>query len=405
MRTDPALIEELDARIAACLELPVQVRGGPHRTAVDPLRGSRVLFNPARSQRPRRGDAGCPFCTGQTPPSLFYVTPAGPRGEAVASLDDLASSEVRPGRIVIEREEESLRLLREFAKDAPFGEQPDPWEAIRLLMGHAHPGPFGSAVPLVHPGEPWLMRTFLNFVPVIVDPDGAANCFVLSGPPPFHYSDVGILVKDAEEGRPTPILPVGVVEALLESWTVLEGWCAARGLISVPFVNAGKSPASGQSLECFHSQLYALAPKDTPPLFQRLAEERRRRCPVCAIIDDDELHIATFGSVAVAVHPAPTRNLTFVVAPVQEVPDLSSLEASREFASALSWAVRRYESLLGGVPAYVIALRAGDLVGHLHAEVVPRSYVNVPGGFEETTGFAVTTRDPRAVAASLRGEG
>jgi hypothetical protein len=54
------------------------------------------------------------------------------------------------------------------------------------------------------------------------------------------------------------------------------------------------------------------------------------------------------------------------------------------------------------VPAYVVAVRTGKLVGHLHAEVVPRSHVNVAGGFEEATGFTVATRDPRAVARLLR---
>lgn len=125
-------------------------------------------------------------------------------------------------------------------------------------------------------------------------------------------------------------------------------------------------------------------------------------CPLCAIIGDPHLLVKRFGDVRVAVHPAPSRNLTFVIASEEEVPRLSDLPDLRAFAEALSWTVRRYESLLGGVPAYVVALRSGDAVGHLHAEVVPRSLVNVPGGFEETTGFVVTTRDPHEVARQVR---
>jgi galactose-1-phosphate uridylyltransferase len=388
----------LDERIQACLELPFQVRGGAHRCEVDPLRGSSVLFNPARSQRPRGGDAGCPFCTGQTPPTLFFMEAVGDSGS-----EGLSGAAVRMGGAVVETEQATLEIVRLYVSELPPGEAPDPWQSIRLLMRQSHPGPWGAETPLVHPARPWLMRTFLNFVPVIADPASAANCFVLSVPPPFHDSDIGLLLKDMERGQPQGVVPAAVVEALVQSWVVLEAWAKSRGLTPVPFVNAGKSPASGQSLECFHSQFYALDRRDRPPLFRSLAERRRTACPVCEILQREELCVGTFGSIVVAVHPAPTRNLTFVVAPREEVADLAQLPSVADFATALSWAVRRYEQILGGVPAYVIAVRTGEEVGHLHAEVVPRSNVNVPGGFEETTGFVVTTRDPQAVAAGLRG--
>jgi galactose-1-phosphate uridylyltransferase len=254
---------------------------------------------------------------------------------------------------------------------------------------------------LVHPERPWLARTFLNFVPLLVDPRSAANCFVVSVPPSLHDHDLGVTLVAKQEGKSADVLPLPVLEAVVHSWIVLEAWSLQNGLTAVPFINGGKSRASGQSLDHFHGQLYALGPSDEPPLYRRLANLRRTACPVCDILGDEGLRVRTFGSVAVAVHPAPSRNLTLVVAPLEERTHLAELEVA-DFAAALSWAVRRYETLLGGVPAYVVAVRAGDLVGHLHAEVVPRSNVNIPGGFEETTGLAVSTQDPRAVARSLQ---
>jgi galactose-1-phosphate uridylyltransferase len=188
---------------------------------------------------------------------------------------------------------------------------------------------------------------------------------------------------------------------LVRCWVYLESWSRARGLTSVPFLNGGKNRASGQSQAHFHGQFYALGPEDQPPLYRRLAERRREGCPVCRVLGDEGLRLRAFGSVAVAVHPAPARDLTLVVAPVDDVALLGQVDTV-DFSRALSWAVRSWEALLGGVPAYVVAVRTGKLVGHLHAEVVPRSHVNVPGGFEEATGFTVATRDPRVVARLLR---
>ncbi|GAB4242358.1 MAG: hypothetical protein Kow00129_00820 [Thermoleophilia bacterium] len=392
MEANSSLIAALDRRIGECMAVPVQLSEGGHERLVDPLRGGEVLLNPRRAQRPLGGDRGCPFCTGQTPPTLFYVEADAGEGE-----------DPGVGPAQIETEQDSFRAIRRYLAELPEGAGPDPWAVIRLLMDVRHPDRTGRDVPIVHPAEPWLVRTFLNFVPLIREPATGANCFVLSVPPPFHDRDIGILKHNPAGDQPP--LPLVIMEALLESWVVLETWAKHRDLIPIPFINGGKNPLSGQSLECFHSQFFALSRADFPPLYGRFAERRREGdCPVDRILERRELVVARFGEYVVCVHPAPVRNYSLVVAPEREVADLASLEDRRRFAAALSWAIRAYEILLGGVPAYVVALRTGDSVGHLHAEVVPRSLVNVPGGFEETTGFVVTTKDPREVAERLRRE-
>ncbi|HZJ02481.1 MAG TPA: hypothetical protein VFE20_02190 [Thermoleophilia bacterium] len=395
MNLDQSFVEKLDTRIRACRDLPVQIRSGEHLRLIDPLRGNEVLLNPRRSQRPS-GAGKCPFCTGQTPPTLFYME---------AQPEDVFTSEppaeIEVGRPRVETERESFAALARYQASLPPGEEPDPWEAIRILMRTSHPDWKGDFTPATLPGRPYLVRTFLNFVPILVEPGSAAECFVLTLPPPYHDMDIGIL-KQNPSGEQRA-LPIPALEALLASWQVLEEWSYHRDLLPIPFVNGGKNPLSGQSLECFHSQFFSVDQEDFPPLFRSLRERRSMGgCPLCAIIGDPHLLVKRFGDVRVAVHPAPSRNLTFVIASEEEVPRLSDLPDLRAFAEALSWTVRRYESLLGGVPAYVVALRSGDAVGHLHAEVVPRSLVNVPGGFEETTGFVVTTRDPHEVARQVR---
>ncbi len=393
MEVSSQILSGLDHRIAECVELGLQVRGTRRRWAADPFDQTPVLVNPARRGRPQGAKGGgADLCEGRTPPTLFYVAP----GE---------DSE-RP-EIVVERERESLDLVRRWRREVD--RPPSPLETVQRLGAVTRDHGNGRPAPLVLPERPWLTRAFLNLVPAIADPESGANCFVVGVPPSLQDRELALSSAElAQTPVPEPIAPE-VVQALVTSWTVLEAWANQRGLLAVPFVNGGRSRLSGQSIPCFHSQLYAIPSDPIPPDFELLQLRRAvGDCPLCAMLGDDGLRAATVGRMAVVVHPAPARDLTLLVIPEYEAASLEELEAPADFAAALQHAVRMYEILLGGLPAYVLGVRTGAQVGHLHAEIVPRSGVNVPAGFEETTGFAVATRDPYQVAAVLRerlGEG
>ncbi|GAB4252704.1 MAG: hypothetical protein Kow00122_10500 [Thermoleophilia bacterium] len=381
MTVTAALVGALDARIGACLELPFQVRGVPHRRLHNPFSGAGVLLNPARGSRTRAEPGACPYCAGRTPPTLFYVR--GRRGQPVP---------------VVEDEAESLAVARAMRTRG----EGDPWAVIAALAGRRRVDATGRPVPLVHPAEPWLARVFLNLTPAVVSAESAANAFVVSVPPALHEADLAPVRRTDREAGPT--LPPEALAAVVRSWVLLEVWAAARGLVAVPFINGGKDRASGQSLGCFHSQVVVLGPEDAPPLYAEIARRRvTAGCPVCALLADPGLRVADVGSVAVAVHPAPDRDLTLVVAPYAETTTLADL-LPEDLSRALLVAASCLERALGGLPAYNVAVRLGPEVGHLHAEVVPRSGVNVRAGFEVATGLTVLTRDPREVAARLRAE-
>jgi hypothetical protein len=345
-----------------------------------------VLVNPRRSQRPPGDDEHCPFCDGRTPPTLAYV-PIG-AGAPVP---------------VVEDERASFDLVRRLVSDSG-GAPISPFAVVEALGEGRRSGPDASAVPLVHPALPWSARMFLNLIPVLHDADDREACFVISVPPAHHGDDLGVLGPWTPAGREgSRALPAAVVEAVVACWRLCEDWATAEGLLAIPFVNGGMDRASGQSVQCFHSQVCAVGPGDEPPLYEALAHRRRESgCPVCGVLSDPSLRLREFGSVAVMAHPTPERDLTWLVAPIEEVSSLGALPALADLAAAVSWAVRSYEPLLGGVPAYVAAVRTGPSVGHLHVEVSPRSRVNVPGGFESATGFSVAARDPVETAALVR---
>jgi len=396
VKLPPTFVSALDARVAACRMLPLQLRGAPHLEVTDPLTGMPGLANLRRAGRPRPTPGGCPFCLGRTPPTLFYV-PATPAGEEGVGAP-------RPGAPEVETEGESLELIRRLTADDPTLSG-DPLRLINQLGDHHRYAPDGERLPVVMPGGRWRARTFLNAVPLVVDPAGEAQCFVVAVAPAYHDSDLGILLpgRDRVPGEP---LPSAVVEALVLSWLGLEAWARERDLLPVPFINGGRDPLSGQSIACFHSQVCALAHKQAPPAYAALREQRERRgCPLCRIVADPGLCVADLGPVLVAAHPAPEREYTWLVLPRDHLAWLDDLPSLEQFAAGLTAAARLYERLLGGVPAYVLVVRSGEEAGHLHAEIVPRAGVNVPGGFEQATGLFVVSRDPRAVVAELREAG
>lgn len=381
MTVTGALVAALDARIAACIELPFQVRGVPHRRLRNPFSGVEVLLNPARGSRTRAEPGTCPYCAGRTPPTLFYVRDQ--RGKPALAVEDEAESL------------EVARTLRACGED-------DPRAVIAALAGRRRLDVRGRPVPLVHPAEPWLARVFLNLTPAVVSAESPANAFVVSVPPALHEADLAPVRRTGREAGPT--LPPVTLAAVIRSWALLDAWAAARGLTAVPFVNGGKDRASGQSLGCFHSQVVVLGPEDALPLYSGIARRRvAAGCPVCALLADPALRVADVSSVAVTVHPAPDRDLTLVVAPYAETITLGDLPPE-DLSRALLLAASCLERALGGLPAYNVAVRLGPQVGHLHAEVVPRSGVNVRAGFEVATGLTVLTRDPREVAGWLRAE-
>lgn len=421
----PALVGAFDKRVAACREAPFQILPTAARRLLDPFSGGWVLLSAERARRPRPGSGAHPYRSGRTPPTLSYVR--------AGTLD-----------VVVETETQTL----EFAREAG-GRSATPWEVIDALGDMARSAGPGVAVPAgvpaVFPSEPWLARTFFNLAPIVADPGVGANGFVVAVAPEYEDADIGLLLErpvstpapaaggaiagaggavdgSAEDGAITyagegsgdagtgPVagggfgrpLPPDVVEAVVVSWALLDQWAESRGLLSVPFVNGGKGSASGQSLQAFHAQFYALgadigllghAHSGTTPA--------SGRCPVCDVIAEAELEIAGVGTVGVYVHPAPETELTLVVAATDHVSRISEVSA-RDFARALTVAVRSFEASLGGVPPYNIAVRCGKSAGHLHAEVIPRSGVPVAAGFEKSTGLYVTTRDPLDVAAALR---
>ena len=360
------MLSQLAERTKTCVQLPVQYRPVAHKIRVDPITQRELIISPARNQRQSEFDAehqkrtltsrvDCQYCRGETTPTLFYVQRSG--------------TELLP---IISQENQTIDAARQALRDRP--ENPG-IEFFRdtLVKQVARAGNL--------PTEPWLSRAFLNITPSLIDPQSEANCFVIGIHPSHHYSDI-------------PELPMEILEALVLSWQVLEQWCDERELIGIPLVNGGKRAESGQSIYCFHSQFFAISRAQAPSLYQAILRTRLQGgCPVCSILQYDEYTIYENSTVRVLVHPFPERIGTLFVAPSGERADLNSVN-THDLADALTYTIRLFKAWFGQVPAYNISIRSGDLVGHVHAEIVPKTHTNVPASFEAATHQIVIPQDP-----------
>lgn len=391
------LVEAFEARVAACADLPFQSLPTESIEAIDPLSGRRVLLSSARAGRPRTGSATAAYREGRTPPTLSFVPRDGPPVP------------------VVEWETETLTTARERALS--------PWKIVESFGGRTRTQADGACVPLVFPSVPWKARTFFNLAPIVADRISGANGFVVAVAPEHESADLGRLMGPGSAasavtagsaassasgsgipGMGSPVLPQSVFEAVVYSWALLEQWAESRALVSVPFINGGKGAASGQSLDCFHAQFYALDPEPLPPYHEALRRAAERGdCPLCRLVASPELEVTRVGSVGVWAHPAPETEATLVAAALGHEAALAALPDLADLARGIASAVRCFEHLLGGVPPYNVAVRCGSYAGHLHAEVIPRAGVAVAAGFEKATGLWVSTRSPAHVAAALRG--
>jgi galactose-1-phosphate uridylyltransferase len=370
---DEKQLNKLAERISAASTQQCRVKAVIWRR--DPITGRQVLINQLRASRHFEVSSGkqpeekrredCFFCTGRTPSTLFYVDESG--------------------RVVIEEETKSLEKAKEFweQQGRKQGNLPDHYALVGALGGITLP-------------ERWRARTFFNLTPGLGEEDG--NCYVTAAHPAYHYRDLADM-------------PPAIVDAVIASWQVLEKSALAEGRIAVPFINGGKRPESGQSVSCFHSQTYVMNP---PALYLDIAERRKTEgCPVCEVMHNDQwkdLFIKRVGRVWIGAYPAPVRNFSFLIAVESDgskcparISDLPE-NVRMDLAESFRMVIQTYRQMFGEIPAYNIAVRCGDEVGHLHAEVIPKTRTNIPAGFEDATLTMALSERPENFAAIAREE-
>ena len=370
-QVEDATLFEIDGRIDQ--NRFSQFQPERHWLLANPLTGQEVLLNPARSKREfevkEREDKplqpeNCQFCRLKTPPTLFAIG-----ADAGIILPDLTKA---------------TAIMRDFLGSKSETEKRQ-WQTYRdaaeLVTSDNHAGLAGHS---------YLARCFFNLTPAAVS-EMPETCFMVSGNPSDHYGEWNDLPPESEQ-------------AMIMAWQVLEK-CQRVNMpkgITVPFVNAGKKSASGQSIFCNHSQVYCLA--ELPALYKHIRSviAAANSCPLCAMIDEYDLTVWQNDYFRVSVHPVPEYNLTLRVSPLFEIDYVSDLngEGVAGLASAINQAVSFLAQLMGSVPAYNILIRSG--VGHLYAEIVPRSGCNIHAGAEKTTGIIIATQNPADIAAVIR---
>ena len=328
----------------------------------DPITGRMVLINSNRgmrheefrreSPRPKKKREDCYYCSGQTPSTLFYVD--------------------YNNKLKLMEETLSMDTALAFLKGKDRSKVSTYYKMLRKLSSQTLPK------------ERWVARAFLNLVPPLTEYPELS--LVVSISPTYHY-------------RHMHHLPERVVSAIITSWQAIEKLASTSRLVAVPFINGGKRAEAGQSVSCFHSQVYITK---LPPLYKQIARRRRRHgCGVCRILRSRSLTVYSNRDFKIMAHPAPARGHSLLIAPRRCVAQLNAIDADA-FADTLRVSLKAITSLTGSVPGYNVAVRCGKSIGHLHAEFVPKTETNTPAGFEEATNLTLVTEPPLEVAKLLR---
>ncbi len=399
--------DELDKRILDTCFQQFTPEIGVTGSAADPITGREVLKNTARSKRsfqfrtdgadqeqPITPVEECIFCQGGTPSTLFYISEARTRDG---------------GNPFVCKERDSIESARGFFPDEKIprnGEEPRPWRindigAFYRMLKRSSP----HVLKDMHAEKnKWLWRSFLNLTPSFIDLP--SNCILLALHPQYHY-----LYLDQ--------MPPSVVASMIEAWKVWERYVewknkSASGkaeLRCLPFVNGGKRPEAGQTMFCFHSQVY-LTP--VPGLFRdiKTLREQKNSCPLCEIVDRtktgnvvDDLEVYRNDTMSLCMHPAPLRNFAMIAIPIKlanACPSRINELKNSDVADVLQRSISIYRRVMGKIPAYNISVRSGPEIGHLHIQIVPKTETNILAGYEDITRQIIITQDPVETADLLR---
>lgn len=407
---DNNFYEQLDDRMSTTCFQQFTPQKGVTGSAIDPITGREVLKNTARSQRTfqfksDKADKAeekqehpvekCIFCRGQTPSTLFYISEAKSHEGGTAFLCD---------------EEYSIYAAKGFFSDENIRSTNDglrPWcvndiDIFYRMLERSSPHVLRDMEKENHP---WLWRSFFNLTPSFIELP--SNCILLASHPEYHY-----LYLDQ--------MPPTVVSSMVEAWKVWEGYVEWKNSIRnenekelrvLPFVNGGKRPEAGQSMFCFHSQVY-LTP--IPTLFNDIQKNRseQEECPLCSILsrkqnnpDGKKLEVYHNDTMVLCMHPAPLRNFAMIALPLPQKGNCPSKIAdlkNSDVADVLQRSISIYRRLMGKIPAYNISVRCGPEVGHLHIQIVPKTETNILAGYEDITRQIIITQDPEGTADILR---
>ena len=128
------------------------------------------------------------------------------------------------------------------------------------------------------------------------------------------------------------------------------------------------------------------------------------KCPVCAsLLNRESLSrylVFQTKSFVVMANPAPMHSWALLVLPVDHVTALEAVDEV-DFARALRGSIRAYHRLFTHEPAFNIVVRCGADVGHLHAEIIPKTDTNILGGWEGATDMPIIDVHPAEASARL----
>jgi len=231
---------------------------------------------------------------------------------------------------------------------------------------------------------PYLARVLPNLIP----PLGRGTAFLVAFEPRYH-------------GVPLDEVSRTAVNGMIRAWAFLEDYASRHGQLAIAFVNHGA--AAGATLPCPHSQVYLL--NYVPRLYQRINQRNEPgRCAMCRMLENETVdRWAYYKGPHWVAYAHPTGVGSVIVVPTTHVAELThlSVEGQQELADVLQRSIGAMKHIHGGaVPPHNLWVRSGKVVGHLHAELQPRT--STPAGYELATHDLISVTDPTVLKDEMQ---
>lgn len=219
--------------------------------------------------------------------------------------------------------------------------------------------------------DPYVVKAFPNRWP----PLEPGNPLELPDDPTAHISARGaaeVVLYSPDHHASLATLDGGAVRRVVDLWADRTMHLLARPEVEYVLVFENRGEQVGATIPHPHGQIYAFP--FVPPVAVREAEVAAAYgCPICSeaarALDGSERMIERNDSLIAFTHPAPAWPFEVLIAPLDHLSDLASLNAKNraDLAALLGGVLARYDGLFGRQLPYMFWIHPGV---HLHIHVV-----------------------------------
>jgi len=257
--------------------------------------------------------------------------------------------------------------------------------------------------------EPYVVKAFANRWPPL-KPGAPVRLPEHPGVPAIARGAAEVVLYSPDHEGSLATLGQDGLRRVIDLWADRTEKLLGRPEVEYVLVFENRGAEVGATIAHPHGQIYAF-PFVPPAAALEAQVAAAHGCPLCTeldrALDGAETVIERNESFVAFAHPAPSWPFELLLAPVEHVVDLASLDERRRdaFAECLGAVLTRYDGLFERPLPYMLWVHAGE---HLHVHVITpyrsADAIRYVAAGELGSGVMFNPVSPESAAMLLRGE-